>query len=58
MTKYLIPGSDSFIGSHIVEMLFEKGYKVKEVSQIDNLLYIRTISYNKYEKRFICSQGF
>ena len=29
MKKVLVTGADGFIGSHLVEMLFNKGYKVK-----------------------------
>ena len=30
--KVLITGADGFIGSHLTEMLLEKGYKVKALS--------------------------
>ncbi len=29
MKKVLVTGADGFIGSHLVELLLEKGYKVK-----------------------------
>jgi len=32
MTKALVTGADGFIGSHLTELLLEKGYKVKALS--------------------------
>ena len=29
MKKVLVTGADGFIGSHLVELLFKRGYKVK-----------------------------
>jgi NAD dependent epimerase/dehydratase len=35
----LVTGADGFIGSHLVEMLLEKGYKVKALSQYNSFNY-------------------
>ena len=32
MQKVLVTGADGFIGSHLTEMLLEKGYDVKALS--------------------------
>jgi NAD dependent epimerase/dehydratase len=37
MKKILVTGADGFIGSHLVEMLVSKGYKVKALSQYNSL---------------------
>jgi len=38
--KYvLVTGADGFIGSHLTEMLLEKGYKVKALSQYNSFNY-------------------
>jgi NAD dependent epimerase/dehydratase len=39
MKKALITGADGFIGSHLCEMLLEKGYKVKALSQYNSFNY-------------------
>ncbi len=36
MTKCLITGADGFIGSHLTEMLVEKGYDIKALSQYNS----------------------
>ena len=36
MKKVLVTGADGFIGSHLTEMLTEKGYKVKAISQYNS----------------------
>jgi NAD dependent epimerase/dehydratase len=36
MKKILITGADGFIGSHLIEILFAKGYKVKALSQYNS----------------------
>lgn len=36
MKKVLVTGADGFIGSHLVEMLVEKGYSVKALSQYNS----------------------
>ena len=36
MNRVLITGADGFIGSHLTEMLVEKGYKVKALSQYNS----------------------
>ena len=36
MKKILITGADGFIGSHLTEMLFAKGYNVKALSQYNS----------------------
>ena len=33
MTKVLVTGADGFIGSHLVEILVERGYSVKAFSR-------------------------
>ena len=35
-TKVLVTGADGFIGSHLVEMLFSRGYTVKALSQYNS----------------------
>ena len=35
----LITGADGFIGSHLTELLIEKGYKVKALSQYNSFNY-------------------
>ena len=35
-TTVLITGADGFIGSHLTELLFKKGYKVKALSQYNS----------------------
>jgi len=37
MKTILVTGGDGFIGSHLVEMLFAEGYKVKALSQYNSL---------------------
>ncbi len=37
--KALITGADGFIGSHLTELLLEKGYKVKALSQYNSFNY-------------------
>ena len=36
MTKVLVTGADGFIGSHLTEMLYNKGYSVKALSQYNS----------------------
>ena len=36
MKKILVTGADGFIGSHLTEILFAKGYKVKALSQYNS----------------------
>lgn len=36
MKRILITGADGFIGSHLTEMLFAKGYKIKALSQYNS----------------------
>ena len=36
MKNILITGADGFIGSHLTEILFAKGYKVKALSQYNS----------------------
>jgi len=36
MTKVLVTGADGFIGSHLTEMLYKKGYVVKALSQYNS----------------------
>ena len=36
MKKVLVTGADGFIGSHLIEMLVKKGYKVKALSQYNS----------------------
>jgi NAD dependent epimerase/dehydratase len=36
MKKILVTGADGFIGSHLTEMLYSKGYKVKALSQYNS----------------------
>jgi len=35
-TRVLVTGADGFIGSHLTELLLEKGYKVKALSQYNS----------------------
>lgn len=47
----LVTGADGFIGSHLTEMLLEKGYKVKALSQynsFNNWGWLEDISKNRY----------
>lgn len=37
--KILVTGADGFIGSHLTELLLEKGYKVKALSQYNSFNY-------------------
>ena len=37
--KALVTGADGFIGSHLTELLLEKGYKVKALSQYNSFNY-------------------
>lgn len=39
MLKTLITGADGFIGSHLTELLLEKGYKVKALTQYNSFNY-------------------
>jgi len=39
MKKILVTGADGFIGSHLTELLLEKGYKVKALSQYNSFNY-------------------
>ena len=39
MKKVLVTGADGFIGSHLVEMLVEKGYSVRALSQYNSFNY-------------------
>ena len=36
MKKALVTGADGFIGSHLTEMLLEKGYNVRALSQYNS----------------------
>ena len=50
MTKVLVTGADGFIGSHLTEMLFNKGYYVKALSQynsFNNWGWLESISCKK-----------
>ena len=53
MKKILITGSEGFIGSHLVEKLILKGYKVKclilynSFNEIGNLSYLNKSILNK-----------
>ncbi len=39
MNKVLITGADGFIGSHLTELLLEKGYKVRALAQYNSFNY-------------------
>jgi len=39
MKKILITGADGFIGSHLTEMLLEKGYRVRALAQYNSFNY-------------------
>jgi len=39
MKKVLITGADGFIGSHLTELLLDKGYKVRALSQYNSFNY-------------------
>lgn len=39
MKKILVTGADGFIGSHLAELLLEKGYKVKALAQYNSFNY-------------------
>ena len=58
MKKILITGSEGFIGSHLVERLISKGYKVKclvlynSFNNIGNLSYLDVKLFNKAEVIF------
>lgn len=39
MKRVLITGADGFIGSHLTELLLEKGYKVRALSQYNSFNY-------------------
>lgn len=39
MKKVLVTGADGFIGSHLVEMLLEKGYSVKALSMYNSFTF-------------------
>lgn len=39
MKKVLVTGADGFIGSHLTEMLLERGYEVKALSQYNSFNY-------------------
>lgn len=39
MKKVLVTGADGFIGSHLTELLLEKGYKVKALTQYNSFNY-------------------
>ena len=36
MNKVLVTGADGFIGSHLVEMLVARGYKVRALAQYNS----------------------
>ena len=36
MKKILVTGADGFIGSHLTEMLVNRGYKVKALAQYNS----------------------
>lgn len=39
MTKALVTGADGFIGSHLTELLLQKGYKVRALAQYNSFNY-------------------
>ena len=39
MNKILVTGADGFIGSHLTEMLLQKGYEVRALSQYNSFNY-------------------
>ncbi len=39
MNKILVTGADGFIGSHLTELLLEKGYRVKALAQYNSFNY-------------------
>src|ERR1035437_280125 len=39
MKKTLVTGADGFIGSHLTELLLEKGYKVRALAQYNSFNY-------------------
>ena len=39
MQKVLITGADGFIGSHLTEMLLERGYQVRALSLYNSFNY-------------------
>ena len=50
MKRVLVTGADGFIGSHLTELLLEKGYKVKALSQynsFNNWGWLENIKSNK-----------
>ena len=50
MKRVLVTGADGFIGSHLTELLLEKGYKVKALSQynsFNNWGWLENIKVNK-----------
>lgn len=39
MFRALVTGADDFIGSHLTELLLEKGYKVRAIAQYNSFNY-------------------
>ena len=39
----LVTGADGFIGSHLCELLLEKGYKVKALAQYNSFNYFKVM---------------
>jgi NAD dependent epimerase/dehydratase len=49
MKKVLVTGADGFIGSHLTEMLVEKGYEVKALSQYNSFNNWGWLEYVNYK---------
>jgi NAD dependent epimerase/dehydratase len=50
MNKVLVTGADGFIGSHLTEMLLEKGYSVKALSYYNSFNYLGWLEGIKHPK--------
>lgn len=57
MQTVLVTGADGFIGSHLTEMLLDKGYQVRALAQYNSFNNWGWLGYLKYKNGWNYLQG-